>query len=60
MPAAVARANAQKSKSRSKVEQVFTHQKTRMGQFVWMIDLAALRKASLGSTWSTTCNDGLG
>jgi IS5 family transposase len=40
MPAAVARANAQKSKVRSKVEHVFAHQKARMGLFVRTIGLA--------------------
>jgi IS5 family transposase len=40
MPAAVARANAQKSKVRSKVEHIFAHQKARMGLFVRTIGLA--------------------
>jgi len=40
MPAAMARANAQKSKVRSKVEHVFAHQKARMGLFVRTIGLA--------------------
>ena len=40
MPATVARANAQKSKVRSKVEHVFAHQKVRMGLFVRTIGIA--------------------
>ena len=40
MPATVARANAQKSKVRSKVEHVFAHQKARMGLFVRTIGIA--------------------
>jgi IS5 family transposase len=40
MPTAVARANAQKSKVRSKVEHVFAHQKVRMGMFVRTIGIA--------------------
>ena len=40
MPAAVARANAQKSKVRAKVEHVFAHQKARMGLFVRTIGIA--------------------
>ena len=40
MPANVARANAQKSKVRSKVEHVFAHQKARMGLFVRTIGIA--------------------
>jgi transposase, IS5 family len=40
MPANVARANAQRSKIRSRVEHVFAHQKARMGLFVRAIGLA--------------------
>ena len=40
MPATVARANAQKSKIRSRVEHVFAHQKARMGLFVRTIGIA--------------------
>jgi IS5 family transposase len=40
MPANIARANARKSKIRSKVEHVFAHQKARMGLFVRTIGIA--------------------
>ena len=40
MPANVTRANAQKSKIRSKVEHVFAHQKARMRLFVRTIGIA--------------------
>lgn len=40
MPAAIARANAQKSKVGARVEHVFPHQKARIGRLVRAIDLA--------------------